>query len=76
MGSLSSGEVTFKQNWFDRAVQGQDDLIRGINLWFWKTKTVKPYHRPGALRCINASTHAAVHVGCVLFLCDTCRSMK
>lgn len=42
--SLGSGEVALQGNWFSSAIW-QDDLVRGIDLWFCKTKTVKPYHR-------------------------------
>lgn len=76
VGTLSSGEVTLQRNWFASAVRWQDDLIRGTDLWFCKTETVNPYHRTGAQSCLNASTHAVLAVGCVLFLYDLCRSMK
>lgn len=73
MGSVGSGEVTLQGNRYARAVRWQDGLIRGIDLWFWKTETVKPYHRTGAQCCFNASSHAVVAVGCMLFLYDLCR---
>ena len=70
---MGSGEVTLQGNWFASAVRGQDDLIRGIDLWFWNTETVKPYHRTGAQRCLNVSSHAVEAVGCMLFLYELCR---
>lgn len=72
MGGVGRGEVTQQGEFFFRGVRRQDDLIGGIDLWFWKTETVKPYHRSGAQRRFTASSHAVVAVGCVLFLNDLC----
>lgn len=81
VGGLSSGEVTKQGNGFAmfamaaRAVQWQDDLIRGIDLWFWKTETVKLYHRTEGQHCSNATSHAVVAVGYMLFLYNLCRRL-
>lgn len=82
VGCVGSGEVTLHGNRWRRVratmIRRQDDLIRGIDLWFWKTETVKPYPRTRASSCFSASFHAVVAVGCMLFLYDLCRrvSMK
>lgn len=39
-------------------------------------ETVRPSHRSGAQSVLNASTHAWVAVGCMLFLHHLCRSVK
>lgn len=35
---MGSSKITMKSNRFDCCIQWQDDLIRGIDLWFWKTE--------------------------------------
>lgn len=74
VGSLRSGDITVQGNWFASAVWWQDDLIRGIDLWFCKTEAFKPYHRTGAQSCLNVL--GVVAVGCMLFLYDLCGSME
>lgn len=48
MGGVSSGEAAVQGNWYAGWFRRQDDLLRGIDLGFWNTETVKPYHRTGA----------------------------
>lgn len=62
-GSLSSGEVTLQYKWFASAVQWENDLIGGIDLWFCKKETVKPYHRTVTLK----------HLKCFHPCCISCR---
>lgn len=74
--SLESGKVTQQSDRF-LSTFCQDDLIGRIDLWLCKDReTVRPSHRSGAQSVLNASTHAWVAVGCMLFLHHLCRSVK